>query len=86
LEAQLGAARETLAQLWHDYDALRHVQAQFQEEVQRRAELEQQHQALLNGYSQLLEEHKVLRQQVAMASRSRWCALGRVFGVGPRFD
>ena len=85
LEAQLGAARETLAQLWHDYDALRQIQTKFQEEIQRRAELEQQHEALQRQYSQLLEEHSILQQQIAMASRSRWCALGRLFGVGPRF-
>jgi predicted O-methyltransferase YrrM len=86
LEAQLGATRETLAQLWHDYDALRQLQAKFQEEVQRRAELERQHEALHSQYSELLEEHKLLQQQVAMASRSRWCALGHFFGVGPRFE
>ncbi|MGD0002035.1 MAG: hypothetical protein ABSE21_18210, partial [Bryobacteraceae bacterium] len=85
-ESQLGAARETLAQLWHDYDALRPFQAKFQEEIQLRAELEQRHEALHSQYSELLAEHSILQQQVAMASRSRWCALGRLFGVGPRFE
>jgi hypothetical protein len=36
-------------------------------------------------YSKLLEEHLLLQQQVTLTSRSRWCALGRMLGVGPRF-
>ncbi len=86
LDAQLAAAQQSLAGLWRDHYALRELQAQLQEEIERQWALRQEHDALKSNYSQLLETYTVLHQQVAMASRSRWCALGRLFGVGPRFS
>ena len=41
--------------------------------------------ALQLRYSKLLEEHLLLQQQVTLTAHSRWCALGRMLGVGPRF-
>lgn len=79
-------ARESLEPPRQDHDALDQAQTPSPEEFQRQARLEQHYEALQMRYSQLFEEHSVLQRQVAMASRSRWCALGRIFGVGPRFD
>jgi hypothetical protein len=61
------------------------VQAQLQDALLREWTLGQQFEALQLRYAKLLEEHLLLQQQVAMAAHSRWCALGRFLGVGPRF-
>lgn len=45
-----------------------------------------QHKQLVLRYDHLAQQFSTLRQQVAMASRSRWLALGRMLKVGPRFD
>jgi SAM-dependent methyltransferase len=37
-------------------------------------------------YMQVLEQYTMLRTQVAMASQSRWLALGHALGLGPKFD
>jgi SAM-dependent methyltransferase len=44
------------------------------------------HQELVLRYDKLSEDLSTLRTQVAMASKSRWLLLGRLLGVGPRFD
>ncbi len=44
------------------------------------------HQELVLRYDKLAEDFSTLRKQVAMASRSRWLALGRMLGIGPHFD
>jgi hypothetical protein len=74
-----------MARCRQDNDTLRQVQTHLDDEFHRHAELEQQYEAMQKRYSQLLDEHILLQRQVAMATRSRWCALGRLFGVGPRF-
>jgi MoaA/NifB/PqqE/SkfB family radical SAM enzyme len=89
-EAELVTARESVARFRQDQDPFSHRLAQSHGELQRHAELEQEYEALekryvMKRYVQLLEEHILLQRQVAMASRSRWCALGRMFGIGPRF-
>jgi SAM-dependent methyltransferase len=37
-------------------------------------------------YLQILDQYTILRTQVAMASRSRWLALGHKLRLGPKFD
>lgn len=85
-ESELAVARETLARLRQDDDALRRLQTQLQDALQRNWASEQQFEALQNRYSHLLEDHLQLQRQVAIAIHSRWCALGRMLGIGPRFD
>lgn len=36
-------------------------------------------------YMRILEQYTTLRNQVSLASRSRWLALGHRLGVGPKF-
>ncbi|MGO9242143.1 MAG: TylF/MycF/NovP-related O-methyltransferase [Bryobacteraceae bacterium] len=86
LESGLLTALESVARLRQDYQAMRQMQIKSHDQLQRLLDLEEQYHALEQRYSQTLDEYGVLRQQVAMASRSRWCALGRLFGVGPRFS
>jgi SAM-dependent methyltransferase len=78
-------ASESEARLRQNDDPLRPVQAQLQDALLREWTLGQQLEALQLRYSKLLEEHLLLQQQVAMAAHSRWCALGRMLGIGPRF-
>ena len=85
-ESKLVIAQQSEAPLRQDQDPLRQLQTQSQDELQRDAALGHRYEALQRRYSKLLEDHVVLQQQVAMATRSRWCALGRMFGIGPRFD
>lgn len=86
--AAVGAAtfQEALERLRQVDEALRQLRTQLQEALQRESALGQQYAALQKSYSKLLEEHALLQQQVAMAARSRWGALGRLLGIGPRFD
>jgi hypothetical protein len=44
------------------------------------------HKELVLRYDKLAEDFSTLRTQVSMASHSRWLALGRMLGIGPRFD
>ena len=37
-------------------------------------------------YMQILNQYTILRKQVAMASRSRWLAVGHALGLGPKFE
>jgi hypothetical protein len=78
-------ASEAEARLRQNDDTAGPVQAQLQDALLREWTLGQQLEALQLRYSKLLEEHLLLQQQVAMAAHSRWCALGRFFGIGPRF-
>jgi SAM-dependent methyltransferase len=84
--SELAVARETLARLRQDNDALRPLETQLRDAQQRNWALGLQYEALQKRYSQLLEDHIRLQRQVAMATHSRWCALGRMLGIGPRFD
>ncbi|MGD0579909.1 MAG: TylF/MycF/NovP-related O-methyltransferase, partial [Bryobacteraceae bacterium] len=86
LESRLVSTLESLAQLRQDHEALRQAQTQLHDQLQRYARLEQQYETLQNRFSQSLEDHLLLQRRVTMATRSRWCVLGRFFGVGPRFD
>ena len=84
-EPGLVTARESLTGLREGEDAARPLQTQLHEVLQRQLALEQHYEALQKGYSRLLEDHVLLQRQVTMAAHSRWCALGRIFGIGPRF-
>lgn len=44
------------------------------------------HKELVLRYDKLAEDFSTLRKQVAMASQSRWLALGRMLGIGPHFN
>lgn len=83
--SELPNASESEAPLDYDQEALRPVQAQLQDALLREWSLGQQLEALRLRHSKLLEEHVSLQKQVAMATHSRWCALGRMIGIGPHF-
>jgi hypothetical protein len=85
-ESALATPLDSLAQTREDEDTSRPLQTQLQDALQRRWALGQQFEALQKRHSSLFEDHLLLQQRVTMATRSRWCALGRIFGVGPRFD
>jgi archaellum component FlaC len=91
-EQQYHALENRYAQALENHSALRQAHEassqelrELQHQLRQYVELEQAYHSLEKLYSQVLEDHNLLRQQVAMASHSRWCALGRMFGVGPRF-
>ena len=86
LESRLLAAVEALVRLRHDQGSLRLAQAELHIQLQRHAQLHTQYASLEAHHSQLQEEQRILQQQIAMATRSRWVALGRLFGIGPRFS
>jgi SAM-dependent methyltransferase len=84
--AESVTAREEMDRQRKDEDdAVRQLQLQLQGAHQRQWALGQQYEDLQKRYSKLLEDHTLLQQQVAMAVHSRWCAFGRMLGVGPRF-
>jgi SAM-dependent methyltransferase len=85
-DSALATPLDPLAPTREDEDTSRPLQTQLQDALQRQWALGQQFEALQKRHSRLLEDHLLLQQRVAMATRSRWCALGRIFGVGPRFE
>ena len=86
LQMDLHAQLQGFAELERKQESLRvSYSALADEHAALRQQLEIRYESVQRQYSQLLEEHAILRQQVAMASHSRWCTLGRIFGVGPRF-
>lgn len=81
--AQLEQARAELAHLRREYLELTITLTEARKDIREAGD------SLAESRSRLGElstQYGTLREQVNMATQSRWLKLGRLFGVGPRFD